>query len=189
MLATSQDLIVLSVEDFERLPEDGIFEVVDGRAVLMPGNDIPHQDVVMGLYEAFRSQLRRLGRGYVLPTINVFIPRPAGSLGEVQNRVPDLVVASRKPHKRFEAGQAPELVIEVLSSRRGNVERTEKLDDYAAAGIGEYWIVNPFDRVIDVYRLSAGEFIQDGSIARGTISPSALPGVVIDLSEIWAVSE
>jgi hypothetical protein len=48
MLATSQDLIILNVEDFERLPEDGIFEVVDGRAVLMAGNDIAHQDVCHG---------------------------------------------------------------------------------------------------------------------------------------------
>jgi Uma2 family endonuclease len=81
----------------------------------------------MALYEAFRNQQRKLGRGYVLPTVNVFIPRPAGSLAAVQNRVPDLVVASRKPNRRFEAGQPPELVIEVFSSRRGSVERTEKL--------------------------------------------------------------
>ena len=155
----------------------------------MPGNDIAHQDIVMGLYEAFRNQLRKLGRGHVFPTVNVFIPRPAHSAGEVQNRVPDLVVAARKPQKRFEPGQPPELVIEVLSSRRGNVERTEKLDDYAAAGIGEYWIVNPFDLAVDVYRLSGSEFLLDRSAARGTLTPAAFPGVVIDVSQIWAAGE
>ena len=42
-------------------------------------------------------------------------------------------------------------MIEILTTRRGNVERTEKLDDYARAGTGEYWIVNPFDRSVEVY--------------------------------------
>jgi len=41
----------------------------------------------------------------------------------------------------------PELVIEILASRRGNVERTEKHDDQARGGMGEYWIVNPIDRI------------------------------------------
>jgi Uma2 family endonuclease len=60
------------------------------------------------------------------------------------------VVSTHKPRRSFSVGHPPELVIEILSTRRGNVERTEKIEDYARAGIGEYWIVNPFDRVVEV---------------------------------------
>jgi len=42
MPATAQDLMVFPVADFERLPEDGAFEVVDGRAIPAAGNDAPH---------------------------------------------------------------------------------------------------------------------------------------------------
>ena len=64
--------------------------------------------------------------------------------------MPDLVVSAHKLRRSFSVGNPPELAIEVLSTRRGNVERTEKIEDYARAGIGEYWIVNPFDRVVEV---------------------------------------
>ena len=81
-------------------------------------------------------------------------------------------------------GIPPELVIEILSTRRGTVERTEKLDDYALAGIGEYWIVNPFDRVVEVYGLQSGEYRLQQT-ATTTISPQEFPGVVIDLPSLW----
>jgi Uma2 family endonuclease len=86
----------------------------------------------------------------------------------------------------FEAGEPPELVIEILPTRRGNVERTEKLDDYARAGIGEYWIVNPFERGVEVYVLRQGEYTLRETAQQGTLSPQAFPGVAIDLKEVWA---
>jgi Uma2 family endonuclease len=42
-----------------------------------------------------------------------------------------IAVSRRKPQRYFEADQPPDLVIEVLSTHRSNVERTEKLDDFA----------------------------------------------------------
>lgn len=45
MISTIQDLLVNSDEDFDRLPAEGLFEVVDGRAILLPPNDYEHQDL------------------------------------------------------------------------------------------------------------------------------------------------
>jgi Uma2 family endonuclease len=182
-----QDVMVRTRADFDRLPEDGLWEVVDGRAILLPANDNEHQRISVALLLALHKGLESLGYGEVLPTVNVFIPRPKGAWGEVQNRVPDLVVSKYRPQERFEVGQPPELVIEILSTRRGNVERTEKLDDYARAGIGEYWIVNPFDRAIEVYAMRQGEYALRETVSQGSLSPAAFPGVQLDLKEIWAV--
>src|SRR5207244_1262446 len=98
-------------------------------------------------------------RAFALLAVNVFIPRRPGDIGELQNRVPDIVVSTHLPPRHFPVGNPPELAIEILSTRRGNVERTEKLDDYALAGIGEYWVVDPFKRAIEVYRLRDGEYL------------------------------
>jgi Uma2 family endonuclease len=106
-------------------------------------------------------------------------------LGGFQSRVPDIAVSKRQPDRHFEVGAPPELVIEILSTRRGNVERTENLDDYALAGIGEYWIVNPFDRAVEVYVLQSGEHRLQQT-ATGSISPQEFPGVIIDLQSLWA---
>ena len=50
VITTVQDVMVLTEEDFDRLPDEGIWEVVDGRAVLSPGSDIPHQLVSGALF-------------------------------------------------------------------------------------------------------------------------------------------
>lgn len=186
MIATMRDVMVYTLADFERLPEDGLFEVVDGRALAMPANDAWHQEVSLALTNAFLARLRASRNGYVFQTVNVFIPRPAGALGAVQNRIPDIAVSRHRIETRFEAGDPPELVVEVLSTRRGNVERSEKLDDYGFAGIGEYWIVNPFDRLVEVYLLKNGDYEMQSRDQREPLKPRAFPGVEIDPLEIWA---
>jgi len=185
MIATSQDLAVMTEADWERLPEDGRWEVVEGRAILLPANDIEHQDVADALLELFRVKLRTLGYGYAVSIPNVRIPLQPDELGEIRSRVPDLVAARKRPHRFFPVGSPPDLVIEVLSTRRGNVERTEKLDDYARAGIGEYWIVNPFDRLVEVYRLRDGDYAPPETAAQ-KFRPAAFPDIEIDLAQIWA---
>jgi Uma2 family endonuclease len=100
--------------------------------------------------------------------------------------VPDLAVSSHKPRRNYPVGQPPELVIEILSTRRGNVERTEKIEDYARAGIGEYWIVNPFDRIVEVYLLRDGDYQLTQRDPHDLLRPQAFPGVAVDPRDVWA---
>lgn len=186
MIATLQDLLVLTEQDYDRLPDEGRWEVVDGRAVLLPPNDFEHQHICDELLLALRAGLRALGYGCAVSATGVRIPLGPGAPGEVRSRIPDLSVARYKPRRYFSAGKPPELVIEVLATRRGNVERTEKLDDYAWAGIGEYWIVNPIDRVVEVYRLRDGDYVLEPG-PQPILRPQAFPGLEIDLAAIWAV--
>ena len=132
------------------------------------------------------NQVQSTGRGYVRPTPNVRIPGPPDSPGEFWSRVPDLAVSSHKPRRNYPVGQPPELVIEILSTRRGNVERTEKIEDYARAGIGEYWIVNPFDRIVEVYLLRDGDYQLTQRDPHDLLRPQAFPGVAVDPRDVWA---
>lgn len=185
MIATTRDVLVLTRADFERLPDEGRWEVVEGRAILMPPPEIEHQKTCVRLNRLFFAKLQPSG-GCAVSAVTVFIPRAPKSLGDIQARVPDVVVARREPQRYFEAGQPPDRVIEVLSTPRRNVERSEKVDDYARAGIGEYWIVDPFRRAVEVYRLNAsGEYASPDVISQGLLSPAVFPGVGIDIREIW----
>lgn len=186
VIASMQDLLVLTRADFERLPDEGRWEVVEGRAVLVPPPQIPHQVISGKLNRLFDEKLEKLGYGFVVPAVSVFIPRRPHSYGEVQTRTPDLIVSRHKPLSYFEAGEPPDLVIEILSTPRGNVERTEKLDDYALAGVGEYWIVDPFQRALEIYRLAGGAYGNPEIVPQGTLSPSAFPGLEIPIEQIWA---
>ncbi len=187
MIAAMEDVLVRTPADFDCLPEEGLWEVVAGRAMLVPASTYQHQKLTTALLIAFDRGLKAIRCGRVVPTVNVFIPVDPGAFNQVQNRIPDLVVSKHEPHENFEAGRPPDLVIEILSTRRGNVERTEKLDDYARAGIGEYWIVNPFDRAVEVYLLRNGDYVLAQTASHGTLAPQAFPSVEINLAEIWAV--
>jgi len=53
---------------------------------------------------------------------------------------------------------APDLVIEVLSSSTAARDRLEKKKIYEEFGIGEYWIVDVKNRVIEVYSLTDSKY-------------------------------
>ena len=185
MIATSEDLLVRTEDDFWRLPGDGLWEVVAGRAILLPPNDNEHSDIATVLTVLLYNQVQSTGRGYVRATPNVCIPGLADTPGEFWSRVPDVAVSTHKARRSYSLGHPPELVIEILSTRRGNVERTEKIEDYARAGIGEYWIVNPFDRIVEVYLLRDGEYQLTRRDPSDLLRPQSFTGVAVDPRDIW----
>ncbi len=51
---------------------------------------------------------------------------------------------------------APDLVVEILSPGNSTKEMREKFRVYEEAGVREYWIVNPAEKVVLIYILDAG---------------------------------
>jgi Uma2 family endonuclease len=130
VIGAIQDVMVFSEQEFELLPDEGRWEVVDGRAILLSASEYEHQRLSDRLARVFEQQLEVLKCGSAVSAPNVFLPRRLELLGGFQSRVPDVVVSKHRPNWHFSVGASPELVIEILTTRRGNVERTEKLDDY-----------------------------------------------------------
>lgn len=144
-----------------------------------------HQELSDDLVAELRRQIRATGRGFVTSAVTVFIPVPHDAPGEIQSRIPDIVISNHRVPGEFEVGDPPDWVIEILSTRRGNVERSEKLDDYAKAGIREYWIVNAIDHVVEVYTLRGTEYV----LSSTTDHPQSVtfPGVAVDMNPVWPV--
>jgi Uma2 family endonuclease len=63
-----------------------------------------------------------------------------------------------------------------------------KFADYAAAGIGEYWIVDAERSVVIVYRLERGSYISHGEFGRSAEATSVqLPGFSVDVTAMFDV--
>jgi Uma2 family endonuclease len=104
---------------------------------------------------------------------------------------PDLCVIC-DPAKIDERGciGAPDWIIEITSQSTFNHDRFTKKELYEAAGVGEYWIVYPNEKIVEVYRAET-----DGSYSTplifgkdedAVVTPSLFPALQIDLAEVFA---
>ena len=80
------------------------------------------------------------------------------------------------------------LVIEVVSGSARDRQRdlVIKRDEYAQAGIPEYWIVDPEAEIITVLRLDDRVYVEHGQFGRGTVASSAtLPGLQAPVDNVF----
>src|SRR5580693_1046018 len=97
MISSISDVMVFSEADFEQLPDDGRWEVVDGSAILLPPSEYKHQRLSDQLVGLLRRQLEALALGSAVSAANVFIPRKRDGLLGFQSRVPDIAVFKNPP--------------------------------------------------------------------------------------------
>ena len=134
-------------------------ELLGGEAVAMSPAATNHNRVSGMIYHIFQSYLK--GKHC--------IPFPDGEtviLSEKDHFVPDgMIVCDRDKIKATGVYGAPDLVVEVLSPSTAKRDRGYKKDAYQAAGVPEYWIVNPADRSVEVYLLAEGQYTLDNVYA------------------------
>ncbi|MDA0565760.1 Uma2 family endonuclease [Streptomonospora sp. S1-112] len=145
----------VTVDDLERMPDDGRrYELVDGRLDVSPAPKPGHARVEHRLACHLESVCP--------PGFKVF--RGAGidlNARRTHHRIPDLSVFA--DHKLPASGyfeDPPVLAVEVVSPESRFRDHHTKLREYAAFGIGSYWIVTP-DPVtpgITEFRLDGGEY-------------------------------
>ena len=147
-------------EDYLRLPRDGKrYEIIRGVLYVTAPATYKHQTVVGELMLTLGSFVRERGLGKALTApLDVRLPFEIGS--PVQ---PDLIVlrTGNTPDgeaKSFEG--VPDLVAEVLSRGTRRRDRTLKLESYQDAGIPELWLVDPDERIVEVYVLKQGKYAQ-----------------------------
>ena len=90
------------------------------------------------------------------PEVNCARPT-GGVLGQTKEDPKEESTSLPKEEKNMiQVGKpAPDFIAEILSDSTASVDRGVKFQDYAAHGVGEYWIVDPVQQTIEQYRLQA----------------------------------
>ena len=61
---------------------------------------------------------------------------------------------------------------------------------YAAAGIGEYWIVDPQEQAVIVLALDGTDYREAGRhVAGDTVAARTVPGYTVEVNAIWAAAQ
>ena len=114
---------------------------------------------------------------------------------------PDITVICDEKKRGYEGCRGvPDLVIEILSPSNTAIEMERKLKLYQDAGVKEYWIVDPENNGVTVYRFQEGAiltyfyksadtipvtiFPEPQTSPQGEVSPLALN---ITLEQVFAV--
>lgn len=81
----------------------------------------------------------------------------------------------------------PDFIAEVLSPFSEKFDRGVKLEDYAAHGVAEYWIIDPVAESVEQYLLPAGaeEFALAVKLREGTLRSEAIPGFTVSARALF----
>jgi len=175
----------MTARQFLQLGEDppGVrLELVDGEVAVSPSPVPRHSHVVIQLTLLLGAHIksRRLGRLYG-DVDTIFGPNDV--------RRPDLLFfATDRLHLVGEQAMegSPDLCVEVISPSSGTIDRKDKFDQYAAAGVAFYWIVDPKKKSIEAFTLANGKYISAGSgSCADVVHLPPFANLSIPLAEIW----
>lgn len=174
----------MTFEEFMTSYEGSWAEWVDGKVIEMTPPGIPHQDfslflsTLLGLF----VHLRGLGKVLAAPALMRIPDMDRG-------REPDLLFVSSEHLDRFtltHLNGPADLVVEIISPESLGRDRGEKFVEYEAAGIPEYWLIDPDRKRAEFYRLDArGHYHDAGVDADGRYHSQVLAGLWVKPAWFW----
>lgn len=174
-------------DEYLALNSNRLIELSDGFLEFLPMPTAIHQAILQFLNRHLESFVlaKALGR--------VFVPVFPVQLWRDKYREPDIVFL--KPGRLKDPRRPPQgadLVMEIVShdpkDRKRDLET--KRQEYAKAGIPEYWIVDPEQRTITVLTLDGESYRVHGAFGAGQTATSVLlDGFAVSVDETFAAGD
>lgn len=170
---------------YAALPDDGNrYEMIDGVLYMPPAPSEGHQSTsaLITTHLMIHVQFTGLGRVYHAPFDVELAPNAV-----VQPDVIVVLQANRGIITPSRIIGAPDLVVEIASPSTATYDRSKKLTTYEQAGVGEYWIVDPVARTIEVLLLEANGYQSTGVWGGVSLLPSRVaPGLPVQVQQFFA---
>lgn len=165
-------------------------ELLRGRIMPMsPAPSREHQQISITLSYLLYDYFKGKACNVFTAPFDVRLPIRQKEGGETTTVVqPDLSVIcdENKLDDRGCVG-APDLIVEILSPGNSKKEMREKYSVYEEAGVREYWLVNPLDKVVLVYVANdQGRFVGLAPTTEDDVLTAAIfPDLKINLQEVF----
>jgi Uma2 family endonuclease len=161
------------------------FELIYGAAYAMAAPNTAHQRIVTQLTGEFYAFFKgKTCEVFTAPfDVRLFYEADESDDTVVQ---PDLVVVCDPEQLGPEGCRgAPDMAVEIVSPSNTAIEMNRKLKLYQEAGIREYWMVDPENKLIGAYRLQGTLYVLQTYRIRDTAEPAIFPGLKLELPALF----
>lgn len=168
-----------SEADYLALQTPYLVEYSMGKVEVLAFATDRHQAIVGFIYVRLPAFAAQIGGKVLFAPLRV-------RLGEGKIREPDVVFLddAADTRRQEENWTGADLVVEVVSPDDPRRDLVTRRFESAAAGIPEYWIVNPADATITVLHLAGERYAEHGRYARGDVAHSArYPGLAVAVDD------
>ena len=170
-------------------------ELLRGKIVAMAAPHWQHQQISLNLSLELGIFFKKQPCLILTAPVDVRIPKtPTDTNDKVYNVVqPDIcVLCGESGQYNSKNGWVgiPDLVVEIISPSTRKRDLLEKKDIYQEAGVKEYWIVLPLDRILFLYSLENGKYKEPLVYTTGDEFTSILfPEMRIAMDDVFAKLE
>lgn len=142
--------------DYLIWPEIERWEIIDGTPYMQAAPSPLHQEVLTELIKQFAVYLT--GKPCKVYPAPFCVRLPQGNEKnpeDIKNVVePDIsIVCDRSKIDDKGCNGAPDMIIEIMSPSSGKMDRVVKFNKYEKAGVKEYWIVEPEQKIVSVFTI------------------------------------
>jgi len=181
--------IKMTARQFLRLGEDppGVrLELVDGGVAVSPSPRLPHSNVDKQLTIIVGAYIKMHDLGLLGGDVDTV-------LSEVDVRRPDLFYFEKSRAQHLDPSDAiretPDLCVEIISPSSGVIDREDKFEQYASAGVPHYWLIDPEEKTIEAFVLRDGSYqLAAEGHDKDVVHLPPFPDLAIPLGDLWLPS-
>ena len=173
----------MSAEEYLALGETQIrYELIDGVVIMSPSPTVIHQEVIVEITTQISYFLRQEPIGRVFAELDINL---RSTLGRDIVYRPDIIFVSKERADiiKHRITGAPDVAVEVISPHSRQYDSVTKKNDYEAAGVREYWLIDPLESKMTFF-LRQGEKFVESTPQPDTFASAAISGFSLDLDRI-----
>jgi len=169
--------------DYITWPDDERWEIIEGIPIKMDSPTVQHQAIAGELHLQLGNYLKGKKCNAYFAPFDVRLNAETTDNTVVQ---PDLlVICDESIMMKTGCKGAPDMVIEILSPSTSHKDKSLKFNAYQKAGVREFWIVDPDDKLTITHILDNGRYYIKIYQETEKAPVHILPGFEIDLKEIF----
>ena len=175
--------------DYLSWDDDERWEIIDGIAYMMAAPLWQHQSVLGNVYNKIYNFLKDKECRVFLAPFDVRLPDGDKADEEIETVVqPDItIICDKLKLKGTGYFGVPKFIAEVLSPNTAAYDKKIKLKKYEEAGVKEYWIIDPLNKMVDVFILNEHMEYNKSKIYsdEDTVNLITFPEIEIDLKDVF----